>query len=169
MYWKNNLITPINPYKLNLKVILYKLSLIIIKKLTILIESIIKIYFISARRSGRTTSLIESVKTDDRVVFVNSSEAARVKYLCKQRNINIETIVIDPKNPSSLFNKGSVLNDGRLIFDHAWVEEYYLNNIQDAQKQIDNYQREISGYGIAHIETKLKAEEAYKWNQRFIW
>ena len=33
-----------NPYKLNMKVILYKLSLIIIKKLIILIVIIIKIY-----------------------------------------------------------------------------------------------------------------------------
>lgn len=124
---------------------------------------VISIYFRSARRTGRTTNLVESVKTGDRVVFDNPNEARRVKHLCKLRNVEIETIVIDPKFPEKLFDQGPVLNDGRLIFDHSWLEKYYENVFLTAENRIDYFQREISGFGMAHIETKIKAENMMRW------
>ena len=127
------------------------------------IDGAARIYFRSARQTGRTSALVESLKTGDRVVFANQQEAERVKRLCREREIDIETIVVDPKEPQRIFDRGSVGGDGRCVFDHSWVEQYYLNAISTVQKDIDRFQRETSGYGMAHIETRMKAQEMAKW------
>lgn len=121
------------------------------------------VYFRASRQTGRTTALIESLKSGDMVVFIDSREAERVKRLCLEKGVNIKTIVLDPKEPQRIFDRGSVSGDGRCVFDHSWVEQYYLNAIKRAQKEIDMFQREISGYGMAHIETKLQIQEETKW------
>jgi hypothetical protein len=51
-----------------------------------------------------------------------------------------------------LFNKPP--SKGRIIFDHTWVEEFYQNAVERAETSIDYFQRELSGYGEAHIKTK---------------
>jgi hypothetical protein len=125
------------------------------------VEAATRIYFQSGRQTGRTVSLVESVKAGDRVVFADSREAERVKRLCKERDIEIETIVVDPRTPQRIFERGS--SQGRTIFDHSWVEQYYMDAIDRAQEAIDHLERETSGYGEAHRETRRKAEEMAKW------
>lgn len=120
-----------------------------------------QIYFQSGRQTGRTVSLVESIKAGDRIVFANSREAERVKRLCKEREIEIETIVVDPQTPQRIFERGS--SQGRTIFDHGWVQQYYMNAIDRCQQDIDRLERETSGYGEAHRETRRKAEEMAKW------
>ena len=126
------------------------------------VKGAVKVYFMSARQTGRTSSLVESLKNGDTVVFANTREEKRVRNFCKERDIKINTIVTSPKNPSEVFGKITV-GKGRTIFDHSWVEQYYMNAIERAQSEIDHFQRETSGFGMAHIETKMQAMEMRKW------
>lgn len=119
-------------------------------------------YSQAARGTGRTTSLVESVKTGDRIVFTNPREAARVKRLCAERGVTVDCVAIDPTNPRKLFESGP--SKGRTIFDHTWVEMHYARFIEAAQKDIDLIERETSGYGEAHRETRRRAEEIRRWN-----
>lgn len=121
------------------------------------------IYTSSSRRTGRTTSLVESVKDVDRIIFNNHKEAERVRRLCLERCVEVECIVIDPKQPERLFERGT--SQGRTIFDHSWVEQYYLLVIERAKNEIDEFERQASGYGEAHRETRRRAEELAKWQQ----
>lgn len=125
------------------------------------VEGAVRIYTHSARRTGRTTSLVESLKDGDRVVFVNRKEADHTNRLCLERGVKIECLVIDPKNPRLAFDHGT--SQGRTLFDHSWVEQFYLRTIEQAREDIDYFQRELSGFGAAHIETRLRAEEIAKW------
>lgn len=118
-------------------------------------------YFQSARRTGRTTSLVESVKDGDRIVFADSREAERVLRLCLERGVKVECIVSDPKTPQRLFERGTP--QGRTIFDHSWVEQYYLDILEGHEKELDHLTTQLSGYGEAHRETKRRAEELAKW------
>ena len=43
-------------------------------------------YFRASRQTGRTTSMIESLKDGDRVVFRTAGERDRVMRLLKERN-----------------------------------------------------------------------------------
>lgn len=128
------------------------------------LEGAAVIYFRSARRSGRTTSLVESLKTGDRVVFLEAREADRVKRLCMERGVKIEVTVLDPKRPGDIFHKnGSLPAEGRMLFDHGWLEAFYLFRLREAANLVDDLQRNLSGYGAAHRETKRRAEELARW------
>lgn len=120
------------------------------------------IYSQAARRTGRTTSLIESLKEGDRVVFLNRIEAGRVQNLCRERGIEVECIVIDVDERHKLLQKPP--SKGRTLFDHTWVERFYLHQIEQASKEIDHLQRESSGFGTPHIETRRTAIELSKWD-----
>lgn len=125
------------------------------------IRATASIYIQSARRTGRTTSLVESVKDGDRIVFADSREAERVRRLCLDRGVSVECIVIEPKTPERVFERGTP--EGRTIFDHSWVEQFYIQAIDNAARAIDHLERQASGYGEAHRETSRKAEELAKW------
>ncbi len=56
-----------------------------------------RIYVQSARRTGRTLSLVESAKEGDRLVFAEPREADRVRRLCLERGVKVDCIVIDPR------------------------------------------------------------------------
>lgn len=118
-------------------------------------------YTCSARRSGRTTSLVESVKAGDRIVFADRREAERVERLCLERGVKVECIVLDPRDPGQLM--GRKQPEGRSIFDHSWVEKYYMQTIEHACNVIDRLERETSGFGEAHRETRRRAEELARW------
>lgn len=126
------------------------------------IKGVIEIYFRACRRTGRTTSLVESAKDGDRVVFVNRLHASEFERLCRERGIAVETFICDPGAPERLFERPSVAKDGRLIFDHAWIEEYYRLAIEGACNHLDRMQREIGGYGAAHAETARAARQAHR-------
>ena len=124
-------------------------------------QGMARMYFQSARQTGRTTSLVESVKDGDRIVFACSREAERVRRLCLERGVNVECVVVEPRTPERVFERGTP--EGRTIFDHSWVEQRYLEAIERTQHEIDHLERQASGYGEAHRETRRKAEELAKW------
>src|SRR5215469_9741891 len=120
------------------------------------IRAVAEIYFRSCRRTGRTTTLLESVKDGDRVVFVDVMQADRFRRLCIERKLRVDCIVIDPQKPYHLMHQRMSL--GRTIFDHVWVEQFYLNRISECEAEIDRMQKDSSGFGTPHIETRRKAE-----------
>ena len=72
-------------------------------------------FFQGARGSGRTTSLVDSVKSGDRIIFHDNREAERVKKLCAERGVEIEWSVVPPAEPEKVFERGSLTGDGRWI------------------------------------------------------
>lgn len=120
-------------------------------------------YFQAARRTGRSTSLVESVKDGDRVVFINAEHTRHFERLCRGRGVSVECIVVPPTNPEKLSEYPT--SQGRTIFDHCWVEEYYRNAITRAQEDIDHLERQTSGYGAAHRETQAMYQELAKWQR----
>lgn len=124
-------------------------------------KAMVRVYGQSARQTGRTQSLVESVKEGDRICFSDQMEAQRVQRLCKERGITVDCIVIPPNDPGQVFRRGT--STGRTIFDHSWVEQYYRLAIEQCEKNIDELERETSGLGAAHRETQRRAQEAYRW------
>jgi hypothetical protein len=118
-------------------------------------------YFAASRRSGRSTAMVESLQGGDRVACLTAEEAARLLRLCMRRGVQAEFIVIDPARPEIVFERGTA--KGRMIFDHSWVEAFYMRAIEQATRDIDHLQREASGFGTAHLETRRRAEELARW------
>lgn len=120
-----------------------------------------EMYFRSARQTGRTTSLVESLKDGDRVIFVDSRQADIVRRMCAERHLKVECIVLEPKRRRELCDRAP--SEGRTLFDHVWVEQYYRESLDDMVEEVDRLQRETSGFGAAHLETRRAAAESSRW------
>lgn len=122
---------------------------------------VMRVYFQTSRATGRTTSLVESLKTGDRVVFADVREAKRVQRMCLERGQTVDCITVEPSRLHTLYERG--IPQGRLLFDHTWLEQFYLEALTECTKRIDHIQREGSGFGEAHLETRRRALERAKW------
>jgi len=120
-------------------------------------------YFQASRGTGRTTSLLDSLKDGDRVCCVSSQEAERLKRMLRERQVDAQAIAIDPNTPERIFERGTP--KGRTIFDESWVEQYYIRALERAAQDIDHLQRQASGFGAAHAETREAAREAARWRR----
>lgn len=120
-------------------------------------------YVQTSRRSGRTTSLLESLKDGDRVIFSDARHANEFKRLAHERGIKVDCVIVEPSDGLGLNRLGSSPGDGRTILDHTWVEQYYERQIDRSIRIIDDIQKNLSGYGAAHRETKRAAIEIAKW------
>jgi hypothetical protein len=120
-----------------------------------------RIYSQSARRSGRTTSLLESLNDGDRVCCADRASSDDLRRRIAERKLKVEVITISPSRPDEISQRST--STGRTLFDHSWVEQYYQLALEHAAASIDHFQRQSSGFGTAHIETRRKAEELAKW------
>ncbi|MGH1371168.1 MAG: hypothetical protein ACRBBW_03975 [Cellvibrionaceae bacterium] len=122
-----------------------------------------RVFFRTARGTGRSTSLLESLKHGDRVIFKDSKEAERFRRLASERDLDISCIPISPSSPHKIFDYPP--SEGRTLFDHSWLEDFYLSKIEGCESEIDRLQRESSGYGEAHQKTRIAAAEISKWHR----
>lgn len=132
------------------------------------VEGAARMYFQGARRSGRTTSMLDSLKDGDRIWFADAREANRVERLCKERGLTVECRTLSVRGLDSVrgaFECGTP--KGRTLFDHSWVEQFYMAAIQNAQAAIDHTQRETSGWGAAHLDTRRRAVEIAQFKGTF--
>lgn len=121
------------------------------------LQAMWRMYCATSRRSGRTTSLVDSVKDGDRVVVLTAAQAQHLERLIAERRVSVQCIVVEPHAVDRLFERGT--SEGRTIFDHAWLEAYYLMKMESAAERIDHLERELSGFGAAHRETHRRAIE----------
>ncbi|SEG15305.1 hypothetical protein [Marinobacterium lutimaris] len=125
------------------------------------LQAMVRIYTQSARRTGRTTLMLDSLKDGDRVVCRSSNEARRLKNLVRERGLDVGCIVVSPECPERLFDYGTP--QGRTVFDHDWVESYYELSLARAVSDIERLHRQFSGYGEVHRETARAARECARW------
>jgi len=128
------------------------------------VEGSAQIYFRSARQTGRTTQLIQSLQDGDRVVVHSHKQAQWLTRRAKELGKDIDVIACPIERPEKVFEQST--SKGRTIFDHDWVEQYYMRSIKIAQEQLNYYERESSGWGPAHEETLMQAEALQKWRIR---
>jgi hypothetical protein len=126
------------------------------------VKGMLMIYSRSGRKTGRTTALINSLKDGDRVIFSDKREANRFERLCRDRGLYVCCIVIEPREPQRVMALGRV-TDCRTVFDHSWVEEFYLHKVKEAVEEVDHWQNMASGFKSPPIETRECRLEVMKW------
>lgn len=124
----------------------------------------VRCYFVGARRTGRTTSLVESVKNGDRVIFASPNEAETFRRLALERGVRVDCVTIEPRS-LELQGLGSSPDDGRTIFDRGWIEAYYEQELLSVRRVIDELEKRLSGFGADHRSTQRKAKEIARWGQ----
>lgn len=118
-------------------------------------------YLQASRRSGRTTMLLDSLRAGDRVCCATRSDAEYLRRKCMQRKLDIEIIHVPPENAYRLLERER--SKGRTVFDHMWVEQFYLNAIHDCQQHIDGLQERASELNESPIEPPRLSVERARW------
>jgi len=125
------------------------------------VRGAVQVYFHSARQTGRTAALINSLQPGDRVVCMSEPQARNLRYRLQHQDIEATVVVVPPGNPQKLFELNT--SSGRTVLDHNWLEQYYLDQLRHADSNIADWERHLSGYGQAHRETRAAAKEIIKW------
>lgn len=99
-------------------------------------------YLQGARRTGRTTRLMESLKTGDRVIFNTTQEARLFERECLRHELIIHCTVCPAQEPHRVHSLPPV--HGRTRFDHGWVERFYEQQMQSAMAQIPKWEAHLS-------------------------
>lgn len=124
------------------------------------IKGAVEIYFRSARATGRTTHLVKSLRDGDRVICLDWNQARAIKRLCEEQGKrDVETFVYKGDDPRRVFDKPTA--KGRVIFDHVWLEQFYLRNIQEMTNLIDSVEKQASR--DYKPTTKFAAKTARRW------
>jgi hypothetical protein len=120
-------------------------------------------YVATSRQSGRTASLLDSLKDGDRVVCPTLNETTHLRRGLAERGLKVDVLVVAPHDAHRLFELGT--SKGRTLFEHTWVEQFYRDALARSAVAIDGFQRELSGHGEAHRETErqARARSAWKW------
>lgn len=87
------------------------------------IQAVSEVYFTSARRTGRTTHLVQTLRNGDYVVTVDEKQAHILRGLLRTTGLAVEVVVVDPARPD--FSPVYLNQTGRTLFDHTWIETRY--------------------------------------------
>lgn len=119
------------------------------------------IYLRAARQTGRTTSLLNSLKDGDRVIVPTERQQRRWQSLLAERQLKVEVRWFSVDRLHDLYHLGT--GDRQTRFEHTWVEEFYIRNLEDSIRHLDELQQRLSGWGEAHERTRRQAQELARW------
>jgi hypothetical protein len=102
------------------------------------LKSSLHYFAINSRQTGRTSRLIERVKDGDQIV-APSAEVARYieRRLREYGKNNIKVFSVSPSEMP--LNFVGTAHHGRTFFEHSWVERFFINAIDQAEKQLESY------------------------------
>jgi hypothetical protein len=133
------------------------------------LEGVAHVYFRSAMRTGRTTALIKSLRPGDRVIFsgprMRQTFESHLRSICDQAFADqIDLVVFDPKWVHREMD-GRLPAPGRTFFDHTWIEEYYLLQIANATRDIEEMQGKLSTFPAnGRVSRRLIDETIMRWH-----
>lgn len=109
------------------------------------VEASALLYFNAARRSGKTSRLIEALKSGDRVVCRGDGERRHMVNALRRRGIyDVEVISVPPDKPSWLAERHRP-SEGRTLFDDDWLQDFYMQEIRSAARGLERLSAVSSG------------------------
>lgn len=127
------------------------------------LRAMVRVYSETARATGRTNMLLDSVQPGDRIVCPTDQQARDIQRRLYERGMQgVDVIAVDPRNPGRLYERGT--SQGRTVFEHTWVEAAYMHALEEAGRFLESMQERLSGEGEAHRQTRRAAMEARMWD-----
>jgi len=99
------------------------------------IKGCAQIYFRGAIQTGRTTNMLEHLKSGDLVIFLDVYSAYDFKLKAAGKGIIIDVLKCDVHDVDKIWNYGKL--KGRVVFDHCWLERYYIYKIESSTRALD--------------------------------
>ena len=100
------------------------------------VETAVEIFIRAARRTGRTTRLLETIKNGDCVITDTNNSARLITRYCIDHNIKARTVVIHPRDLNGMGRLEGF--HGRILFDHTFLEQRYLAAVKQETEFLDS-------------------------------
>jgi hypothetical protein len=110
------------------------------------ITAVVDSYFHGARSTGRTTRLLESLKAGDRIVTLDEPQARVLRSLLTRRKLAVSVLVLPVRDP---ILPGIARSEGKTVFDHTWVEEFYRLELRRANSSLRYIEEHLSRTELA--------------------
>jgi len=97
-------------------------------------------YSQTARRTGRTTRLLDVLRDGDRVIVASIPEQRHLNALARGRGLAVEVRCVPPRDihPASLPPIA-----GRTHLDHGWIEKFYETELAYAERAVAEIQARL--------------------------
>ena len=96
----------------------------------------LRMYELGARRSGRTSRMIEQIRDGETVVCLNQQGARQVQRLLAERGLRSVRITSCAPDLGEFMSTTAGFT-GRVHLDHLWVHEWYSAAIIRATKELE--------------------------------
>jgi hypothetical protein len=110
------------------------------------VTAVVDSYFQGARRTGRTTRLLASVKAGDRIVTVDEKQARLLRGLLGTDRRDVTVMVLPVRD---LDLSGIAHSEGKTVLDHTWVEQFYKCQLSQAENSLSRIEDRLSCTKIA--------------------
>ena len=84
----------------------------------------------ASRRTGRTSRMIAAARDDDLIVCRHSKEAERVRRLLKEAGKKTGVTAVEHADDLHRISRRA---DGRVVFDHDWVHQFFVDAVKSAE------------------------------------
>ena len=126
------------------------------------------VFLRSMRGSGRTSDLLDIVREDDLIVFADKNEAESVQnaYRVDHPDVLLHYIVVEPTQEKliELYERARSRAASRLLFDHGWLEQYYVNVLDKARQNLESLSGDVTrGHAGPVPETVSSMKNDRKW------
>jgi hypothetical protein len=108
------------------------------------IKTGLRMFEACSRSSGRTMRMVERVTEDDQIVTGTEREAVRLRQLLKQAGKPGTVVRVAPPDGHPMHDGVGTAPEGRTFFDHTWVLRYFEHRIENAERDLEYFQRECS-------------------------
>lgn len=115
------------------------------------IKGAAEIYFRSARRTGRTTRFIDTLKNGDRVLTASKGEQLLMQNLLRKRGLEVQVILREPHQ--FRYEPEPPNPRGRTLMAHDFVEQCYRLALADEEQRLHRWHE-------AHNSDRLEGEAA---------
>lgn len=125
------------------------------------IKGAAEIYFRSARRTGRTTRFIDTLKNGDRVLTASKDERRHLQDLLRERGLQVEVILREPRQFRYEPEPPNPL--GRTLMAHDFVEQCYRLALEDEEKNLRRWHEVHNPEPLEGEAAQFVALEHSKW------
>jgi hypothetical protein len=127
------------------------------------VRGVMEIYFMSARRTGRTIRLVRNLNEGDRVFTHSSQEARRIKEMARDRGIHqLDVIPVDrptmQRMHDVMFRAGKAR--GKVVIDHTLIEQIYKRELVDIGNMLAQWE---TASGEAPPEERPQLNDNARW------
>lgn len=103
------------------------------------LEMAAHIHIQTARRTGRTTAMLDAVKPGSRIIAPTQEAARFIEREVRERQLEDVKVHSIPASFDALGAHGHHYKPGAMVFDHTWFETFYLAGLKRMRSELGGY------------------------------